>query len=442
MISSAISRQSNKVYFSLSQLVMFAFCITFYPRVFTLLKIPPIINLLHIIIVPCVCLFVILRTRTKSQRQIAISQSIFLGLIILLTVILASALLNSAGVINVVLDFLLLCEPFIMLLAVICIPMSAARVEQLRKLLIYSGFINTLFAFVQRYVLNLHLRPGLDDNIKGVFIAQGAGHVVGASVALTFGLYYFFRIKTVPLWLRSCVLIATFWHVILADAKQVILTFLVGLLLLLLSKLKNAGEVLKYLLIAVFVIGTLVWCVQNVPAFTAFKTWLRPEIYGPNGEAIRLKLATFSIVPSYYHSPLNLWFGLGPGHTVGRLGGWMLQEYEDLLRPLGSTVHDASQAVWSTVAASWLGNQSSMFSPLFGWAGIWGDLGFLGIGAYLYIWFLVLYYICKNNFSRFLVFTVFAFGLVFSQMEEPGYMLYVMSLIGLQWQEYCCRRKL
>lgn len=435
MNSQAISQNKRKGYIQLSHLLMFAFCIAFYPRVLTLVNFPSFVNLLHLGIVPCICLFTLSNTRTRSKSQIAISKALILGLTILFAVMVASALLNKAGLINVAVDFLLLGEPFMMLLTFVSIPMSPTKIEQVRKLLIYSGFINTLFAFVQHYVLKLQTRPGLSDNIKGVFIAQGAGHVIGASVALTFGLYYFFNVKTVPLWIRACVLLATFWHMLLADAKQVLLAFMVAWVLLLLTKFRKLGQAIKYLCAAIVVIFLLVWCVQNVPAFAAFNTWLRPEIYGPNGEATRLKLATFSIVPSYYHSPLNPWLGLGPGHTVGRLGGWMLKEYEDLLTPLGSTRHPASNDAWAAAAASWLGNQSSMFSPLFGWAGIWGDLGFLGLGAYLYLAFLVGYKLCLNDFSKFLLFSVFAFGLIFSQMEEPGYMLFVATIIGLQWQE-------
>lgn len=433
MNSEAISCKKRKGYVQLSTVVMFAFCSAFYPRVLTLLKFPSIVNLLHLGIVPWACGFTISKTRTRSKSQIAISKAMFLGLIILFTVMVASALLNGAGGINVIVDFLLLCEPFMLLLAIISIPMSPARLEQFRTLLIRSGFINTLFAFVQGFVLRLHLQNA--DLIKGVFIGQGAGHVIGASVALTFGLYYLVSAKNVPIWIRASVVIATFWHMLLADAKQVLLTLLVAWLFLLLTKLKDIGEALKYVTAAVVVVSVLVWCIQNLPAFDAFNTWIRPEIYGPDGEATKLKLAAIHIIPSYYHSPLNPWLGLGPGHTVGRLGGWMLHEYADLLAPLGSSTHPASGAVWAAATASWLGNQSSMFSPLFGWAGIWGDLGFLGLGAYLYLWFLIWCHLCSDDFSRFLVLCVFAFGLVFSQMEEPGYMLFVVSLIGLRWQE-------
>jgi acyl dehydratase len=44
--------------------------------------------------------------------------------------------------------------------------------------------------------------------------------------------------------------------------------------------------------------------------------------------------------------------------------------------------------------------------------------------------------LCFDDVSRFFVLSVFVFGLVFSQMEEPGYMLYVTLIIALQWQEH------
>ena len=76
-----------------------------------------------------------------------------------------------------------------------------------------------------------------------------------------------------------------------------------------------------------------------------------------------------------------------------------------------------------------------MFSPFFGWAGIWGNIGFLGVGAYLYLASIVWRRLCYDKLSKFLMLNVFVHGFIFSQMEEPGYMLFVAALIALQWQE-------
>lgn len=442
MYTEAKLRAKRKGYIQLSSLMLFAFSSAFFPRVLTLLKFPSIVSLLHLGIVPWACIFTLTKTKVKDRNQIAAIQELLFALLFFLGVNLASAILNNAGIINVFLNFLLLCEHFLFLLTIISLPLTPEKLIGVRAYIIFASFTNTIFAYVQRYVFRLHLHHGLEDNIKGVFIGQGAGHVVGASVALTFGIYYFATAKTVPIWIRMAVVLATFWHMNMADAKQVLLSFGVAGLFLLLTKFKNIGEALKYLIGAAILISVFLWCMQNVPAFRAFNTWVRPDMYGPEGEATLLKAATFRVVPTFYTSPLHPLLGLGPGHTVTRLGGWMLKEYEALLRPLGPTIHPASGAVWGEVGKSWLGDQSSMFSPLFGWAGIWGDLGFLGLGSFIYIWFVVWRRLCVNDVSRFFVLTICAFGLVFSQMEEPGYMLYVTSLIGVMWQEHQCEKRM
>jgi hypothetical protein len=435
MSADVVLPKKPKGYIRNSTLILIAFATAFFPRVLEAVGAPAAINFLHLGTIPLACGFVLTQTRTKIRRQI--SQNILISLALLLVVLLTSALLNQAGVINVVMDFLLLTEPFIMLLAVVCIPMSAASAQKFRLWLSGFALINLLYAYVQKFVLHWDAAGGASvDSIKGVFIGQGAGHVIGASVSMTFGVYYLSVFKHHPTWLRLAVVFAVFVHVVISDAKQVLAVFLAAWFVLVLIKLKDVGTTIKYLSAFALVVTSLIWAVNTFPALRAFKTWIRPEIYGPEGEATKLKLAGFSIIPSYYHSPLNWWLGLGPGHTIGRLGGWMIDLYWNLLGPLGATKSPASRAVWEAVVASWLGDQSSMFSPLFGWAGIWGDLGLLGLAAYLYIWFLIWRHLCFNDLTKFLVLTVFIFGMIFSQLEEPGYMLFVTTVIGISWQEH------
>ena len=434
-----VPHKKSKAYIQNSTLILLAFATAFFPRVIESAGAPAIINFLHFVTIPFTCGSALLKSRTKNRKQIAIVWSIISGLFLLLTVMFASALLNNAGVINVILDFLLLGEPVILLLATIVIPMMPKNLEKFRTWLIRCGFINLFLAFGQYIlfvILRRHPKPGNPDYIQGVFYHSGAGHVVSASVSLTFSLYYLASAKTVPLWVRLAVAFAAFVHMLISDAKQVIAVFLVAGMLLLLTKLKDVGEAIKYLSGAIALAFIFIWCTQNIPALDGFNTWARPEIYGSEGEATLLKTASLRIIPSYFESPLNWLLGLGPGHTVGRLGGWMLDIYWNLLEPLGATQHPASSAVWAAVGASWLGDQSSMFSPLFGWAGIWGDLGFLGLGAYLFLAWLVWRYLCLDDLSRFLLLTIFVFGLIFSQMEEPGYMLFMATILALRWHEH------
>jgi len=429
------SAPKAKGYITNSNLTLFGLATALFSRIFTALKIPTAINFLHFVTIPLACGSVLWNSRSKDPQQVAISKKILFGSFFFLIVVFASALLNEAGAINAALDYLLLAEPFILILTIVSIPMTTEIYQRFRKWILQASMINMLFAYVQKYIFRMERLEGFEDNIKGIFIGQGAGHVLGGSVAMTFAIYYFVTAKSKPLWFRTVIVLACLNHIIVSDTKQVLLTFIAAYVILYLVNIKDIRKTLIYLIVGAITLGGFYWAIYNIEALSAYTVWIRPEIYGPDGEATRLKFTTFRLVPQYFQSPLNWWLGLGPGHTVGRLGGWMLETYWNLLSPLGATIHPVSKEIWQAVADSWLGDQSSMFSPLFGWAGIWGDLGILGLTAYFYIAYLVWRYICVTDLSKYLMLTVFVFGLIFSQLEEPGYSLFVASMIGLGWQD-------
>ncbi len=420
-----------------SILILLAFATAFFPRILSTAGAPSLINFIHFFTVPLACVIAITTTKVKDKKQIFTAKALLTGLFILLGVMAASALLNQAGLINVFVDFMLLAETFMLLLAIICIPMTLKSFKKFRAWMVGFFIVHIFLALGQNFLMSLgFLYTGdmtMEDNVQGVFYLSGSGHVVGASVSMSFALYYLISAKSAPIWLRGSVFFAAFLQLLFADAKQVLMVFLTAWVLLIISKLKDIKVFIQYLIAAVLIGSILVWCVENLEAFAAFNTWIRPEIYEPDGAATLLKTGAFRIIPSYYKSPLNWFLGLGPGHTIGRLGGWMLIDYGNLLIPLGGTIHPASEAVWNTWRGHWL--DSSFFAPLWGWVAIWGDLGFLGLGAYLYLCSIVWFRLCLDDFSRFMMLTVLVFGLIFTQMEEPGYMLTVASLIGLRWQE-------
>ena len=433
--------KKDKSYIQSSTLQLLAFVTVFFPRVLDTLGAPSLVNFFHFGVVPFAFLIALFQTRTKNRNQISIAKEIICGLLLFLGVMFASALLNKAGFINVILNYVLLAEPFMFLVGLICIPMNQESFERFRGWIVKFSCFHIFLALTQTVLLNAGImKTGtmgiLQDNIQGVFYLSGSGHVVGASVSIAFGIYYFINSKNNPLWFRISVISAAFLQLLFADAKQVLLVCLVSWIVLILLKVNDVRKTLQYLIAAILFGCIFWWCVQNIELFRAFKIWIRPELYGPNGEATLLKSASIRIILSHYQSPLNWLLGLGPGHTVGRLGGWMFPKYWNLLGPLGATIHPLSQEVWDYVFIdSWLGNKSSMFSPLFGWAAIWGNIGFLGLGIYLYLGSIVWRRICVNDFSKFLVLNVIVNGLIFSQMEEPGYMIVVASLIALEWQD-------
>lgn len=433
--------QKRKGYISSSNLVLIAYATALFPRVLMMFKFPSAVNFLHFAMIPFACGVVLLKAKSKDQAQLANTQALLMSLLLLLTIEFASALLNDVGIINVVLSFLMWAEPFLLVLAIISIPMSLKTFQRFRRWVLGFAFFNLGFALIQKFVLKWDrcgCSPGGwsdGDAIKGVFINQGSGHVVSASVCATIGIYFFITAKDRPLWLRSLVGIAGIGNIILSQANQVVVVMAGGFVLLSLVNLKDIGKALAYLIGITIFASAFAWAIYNVEGLETFQTWIRPELYGPDGEASKLKFSGIWITIQYFTSPLNWFLGFGPGHTIDRLGGWMLRDFSDLLTPLGATRSLVGEAVWLYIASSWLGGGSSFFAPFFGWAAIWADLGFLGLGAYLYVCAITWTRICPDDISRYILLTVCIHGFIFTQMQEPGFMAFIASLIGLRCQE-------
>lgn len=422
-------------FFKSSTLLLFAFATVFFPRIVESLGAPSVINFVHFAVVPVACIFVVLKSKSRDRAQLRTVQVLISGLFTFFCVEVVSALLNSAGIVNVALDFLLLCEPLIFLAAIASLPLSQKSVNKFRLWFILFNLFHIGATLFQRFVLKLHYGRGLADNIQGVFYRSGSGHVVGASVALSFALYFLIAVRRWPLWQRLMVLSACLVSVIVADAKQVILVSLLGFALLSLSKVGDIKKIILYSILSTLLIVVSYWAIYQFEVLRPFRTWMDLELYGLNGDATQLKFKSIEIIRSHYRTGLEWFFGLGPGHSTDRLGGWMLRDYSNLLSPLGATTTTVGQETWRATSESWLGDRSSFFSPFWSWAALWGDLGFIGLGTYLFLWATVWKHLCIDDFSKFLVITVFLHGLIFTQMEEPGYMLSVTTLIGLRWQE-------
>lgn len=445
--SPTIKQPNKKKLIDNTSLIIFAFSVVFYSRIFcSITHAPSILNIAHFAIVPFVLVVVLLTSRSKDHKQIAIAYSFLLGIFIFLVAVLASALWNNTGLINVIVSFMMLVEPFMFLLAIVCIPMSAKSVTRIKNWLIWSVLINFVLAAVQKPLIDAGklYANGFNgtDGCGGVFFVSGAGNYVSASVSVVFALYFFTNQKTFPLWMRIVAIIAAFWQILFSDSKQIVLAYLIAWVLLILVNSKDFGKTIKLLsAIALFGYGFL-WCVQNLKAFAAFTSWARPELYGPDGYAWYTKFYSVRSILSYYQSPLDWLFGLGPGHTVSRLGVWFLRDYWSILGPLGATTNPISQEAMEFCGNSWLCSGSTLFMPIFGWAGIWGDLGLLGVGAYLFLGYLAWQYFSLDDALKITSLAVFVMGFIFTQMEEPGFMLSIALILGLAWQERQLKKKI
>lgn len=429
----------NKAYVKNSFLIIISFCSIFYSRILATIIRFSLLNLLHFGLVPAVCVFALNTTRIKDPKQISLCLSFLTGLFILFGVTIASALLNNAGLINAIVSFMMLGEPFMFLLAMACIPVTAEIIAKMKNLLYWSVLINFLLAAAQKPLIDTGKisAGGLDgtDGCGGVFFVSGAGNYISASVSIVFAFYFWTSGKDKPLWMRIVVALAALWHLLFSDSKQLVLAYGVAWLLLIIINSKDIVKTLK-LFIGLVLFGYIgVWASTNIDAFKAYTAWARPELYGSEGLAWHAKFYSIREIVAHFQSPLNWLLGLGPGHTVSRLGAWFLRDYAALLGPLGSTRTSIGQDSMDFVAGFWLTSGSSLFSPIFGWAGIWGDIGFLGLGAYFYLAYLTWQYFGWNDILKVTILSVFVIGFIFTQIEEPGYMIFIAFILGLSWQE-------
>jgi hypothetical protein len=430
-------------------LLLIALISVFFSRIIDALGAPSLINFAHFPIIIFLFVNVFLSTSVKSREVLNLVSIFVISLWIFLVIVFASALLNSTGIVNAVISYLMLAEPFIFLVAIIRAPLSKESLNKLQFWFLSFGCANWLLALLQWLLLSAGLmkvsyNKGYGqfiehDVIQGSFYLSGGGNYISVSISIMVALYLCLKMKHLPLWLRIGSFIAAFHQLMISDSRQVFVAFFLAWLFLVFIQFKYLGRLITSLIAIIVLTLILIWCIQNIDSnfFLSLRTWTfeRADFYALDGEAIRTKTLAFEVIPTYYTSPLNWLLGLGPGHTVSRLGGWLLKEYWSLLEPLGATIHPVTSELWAAYFATSEAKNSTLFNPMFGWSGIWGDLGLLGLAAFCWLGFLVWGFLCSDTFSKIIFLAVIAFGVIFTQMEEPGYMLSVAFLIGINWHK-------
>ena len=425
-------KQRRANFLSTSTLTLLAFATVFFARTLDSLGAPSLINFAHFFFVPLAFVFSLASTRTRDRKQIAAIQVLVSALAIFFIVNLMSAVVNDAGLVNAVLNFLLYTEPFMMLVAIASIPISRKRLQQLKNWVALFALYNLALVYIQKYILG----TANADHLYGAFFSV-AGATVSAIVSLIFAIYYLSSEKTKPLWVRLAIVAAIFWQIIISDTKLVLGSFIVGFVLFSLSKVNS--KTLIYIISGAFLLLFFFWALDNVPFLRAYAIWIKPEeLTDFNSPFYNAKLMVFEKVPEYYDSFLGNILGLGPGHGVSRLGGWMMEKYSHLLDPIGAT-HPFLEMRQEIMAAAAAESRdvigTAMYGPLFSWAGIWSDLGIVGLASYIYIWVAIWQRYCLHDFSRLLVMTTMVTGLFPGYLEEPGSLLFTTFVIGLWWHE-------
>jgi hypothetical protein len=261
--------------------------------------------------------------------------------------------------------------------------------------------------------------------VQGSFRGLGPGaHVLGA-IAMTAALYVLRSFPEWRAWWKALLAGLLFFLVVASDSKQVVLAFGVGYILVELGKVGSWKRLGSLVSRAVIVAGL---------TYLAFHL-LDPHLYLQDAATIVRSFARkFQVLPlitARIDSLAGWVFGLGPGHSVSRMGGWLLDHYWHVLAPLGATRTDlhvqAMNLPWVMTKAS------SLFWPMFSWAGIFGDVGAAGILAYAGLLWVTYFRFCPDGLSRLLVVVIVLLGFVFDWLEQYNFMLYVAAVIGQRW---------
>ncbi len=425
-------RRNNLLFITASGLVLFSFATLFFSRTIDQLGAPSLINFFHFFTIPLACVISLAKNQTQDRKAIASIQSLIFTIVTFFSINVLSAFINGAGLINAIINFLLLGEPFLLLLGVVCLTIPGERITQIKHWILMFALFNLGLAYFQAFILRI---PN-PDNIYGAFFSV-AGATVSSIVSVAFAWYYLFAAKNTLLIIRVLILYLVFLQIIVSDTKLVLGSFVLGFVFFSISKIRF--KTLIYVCFSIALVIFFFWALENLPILRAYAIWINPEYFtDPNSEFARAKLTAFRFIPQYYDSVLNLLFGLGPGHTIGRLGGWMMNNYDYLLNPLGST-HPYPNMAPEIMSAAFQESRNvagtAMFGPLFSWAGIWGDLGILGLLSYLSIWLVIWTRFCANQPSKFLVTFTFALAFFPGYLEEPGSMLFTTFVIGIWWHE-------
>lgn len=376
---------------------------------------PRAVNWIHF---PLVCIAFAGSLRRVEKDAVPVLAGVFA----LLLVFAISALVNRAGAINALLGYLLLAEPFLLLAVLINTPPSAALARAVATSVLFFALAQipiALFQWPQAIALK---NP---DYVQGSFRGMGAGaHVLGA-ISMAAAFYILWAFPRRRLWLRASLAAALFGLVAASDSKQVILAFAVGYVLVELRKIGSWRAAAR--------LGAQVLLFSGA-TYLVFR-WFDPRLYLQEVASVlrdfARKFEVFTLITDRFDAPAGWIFGLGPGHTVSRMGGWLIDEYWHLLEPLGATRTDLHE---QAMHLPWMVSRiSSLYQPMFSWAGIFGDLGLAGIAVYGGLLCAIYARIGADRVARLLLIVVVLLGFIFDWLEEYNFMLFIAAVIGQRW---------
>ncbi len=368
----------------------------------------------------------------KGTPQSPVVRSIAIGSIALLFLSFISWAFNGGGIFRPILNWLVFLEPFLLIYAILRMPYSVSTGKLMRRLALGIPFVQLPLALWQA------LTMGVGDRVQGTFVGMGAGHHVAGGVALAGALVCVARGVSAPIfkkrmsWLLGGMLLLVV--AVLSDAKQNIAAFLLALtLLLFMSRVRLAGLIVSLpILIAAIVIAF-----SYHPSLRAMtNVTMVKDIIVTKGKSV------VNVAERLSENPGGWLFGIGPGNSLSRVALMGFGERGFYLRPdspvalLGLRLAPTTKKIFDLGVASQYRRASSVGSNIASWIGLFGDLGLIGLGLYLWLSWQVWrnlkgWYKWEVNAAKSVLVMVGILGGMYSWLEEPGFTLTGAVIVGL-----------
>ena len=372
-----------------------------------------------------------------SRERISASHFyLFSGMLLFSTLALISTIVNGSGLINWTIDVLLFLGPIIWFAVGTQGVWGTKALKLFTRGFLVISWLHVFLAYFQAFVLHRD-----NDHVVGLFVGMGLGAHCAGALAIVLSFYYLYNLlgqrrKDGARFPFVVFVLLSFYVVVLADAKQVVVAFFVALGLAMIWT-QRYYQALRYRvkswLQLFLVIGAGV--LLGMTIFPALGTWLK---FQRLETGLRLKMQVFPLIFYSFAWWGQFLVGMGPGNTVTKLS-FLLDKYWGILSAFGGTPSALKETIWIVQESHPFTNHitgTSGFSLFFSWAGLWGDLGLFGVTVYGWLWYVIWKMFPRDDwFSKVLILMALMLGFLFSWLEEPQFMVAIISMLLIHWHE-------
>lgn len=399
--------------------------LVFFSRFFVNLGAPSILNHTHYIVT---LLFFLLYfpNITKNFDNFAILVTLlFFSLLI-------SSLVNSTSIYNVVVYFLIIFQPFLIILLILELKIDKQNINKIKNLLLLIALINTCLVYYQFFIENLR-----KDDVTGLFFGLGTGPHSSALFNSLIALKVIFEDRynlNFKKYVLSLILLSV---IFLSSANQIILIFTTGLILYYFFRFFSKPNKKNFFKIFLFIFVIIIFF-QFIKTIEDYENITSIRYISDIKEALIIKYSVFLYLIENFNNFNNYFFGFGPGHGISRLA-YEMEKFSEI----NFSNTDISSKIYFIQESNWLNNHitgSSIFTLNFFLSGLFSELGLCGVVIYLSIWMKFFNKLKNNDICLIYILITLIFMAVYRWQEEPIFIVFISTYIGMNLKELSIER--